>query len=158
MQHKSSREFGSRPFIPLMRFDNRLGVEWMTASSAGDVNGEARTDRDQGSARSATCEENTFGDENGGIWGCLLCWGLASPTPARGRSADSLSAIVSSDRCGNRGEVRCVSSIPSLPGLHALIRRNPEVQEDESSSRRVRCCIMRTEADTSHHELTISHT
>lgn len=80
MQHKSSTEFGSRPFIPLIRLNNRLGVEWMTASSAGDVDGDVRTNRDQGSARSAACEENPFRDQNGGIlWlFVLLGSGLAN--------------------------------------------------------------------------------
>lgn len=43
----------------------------------------------------------------------------------------------------------------TLPGLHALIRTNPEVQGDESSSRQLRCCIMSTKADVKSSALTL---
>lgn len=50
LQHKLSTEFRSRTFIPLILFNNRLSVEWMTGNAAGDVAGEFRTDHDQGSS------------------------------------------------------------------------------------------------------------
>lgn len=42
------RRIRKHTFIPLIRFNNRLRVEWLMESAAGD--GEIRTDRDQRSS------------------------------------------------------------------------------------------------------------